>query len=73
LDAREIQELLRTRHNLRVGVHTAQYIAARLAAAKDARGLAVFAANARTGVPQPIDLKLGELSRPSSQMPLFQR
>jgi hypothetical protein len=71
LDARQIQELLRTRHNLRVGLHTAQYLAARLAAAKMPKVIGVFAADARTGVPLPGKIDPASLRGEKSQLPLF--
>ena len=72
MDAKQIQELLRTRHNLRVGEHTAQYIAARLAAAKSksSRPLSIFAADARTGVPMSGKIDPASLGE-RGQLPLF--
>ena len=70
LDGKQVQELLRTRHNLRVGVHTARYIAARLAAARTSKFLNIFAADARTGVPLPGKIDPASL-REQAQLPLF--
>ena len=72
MDAQQIQELLRTRHNLRVGQHTARYVAARLAAAKAKapKPLSIFAADARTGVPISGKIDPASLTE-RSQLPLF--
>jgi hypothetical protein len=72
MDAKQVQELLRTRHNLRVGAHTAEYVAARLAAAKAPRSIGVFAADARTGVPVAGRIDPATLTG-GPQLPLFDR
>ena len=61
MDARQLQDKLRTDLGLRVGDHTARYIIARLAAPK-AKSFPILANDARTGQPlyptlNPADLR----------------
>ena len=72
MDVEKIQALLRTRHNLRVGPHTAAYVAAKLAAGKAPKSIKVLAADARTGVPLPQAIDPAALAGDAGQMGLFQ-
>ena len=69
MDARQVQDKLRTDLGLRVGDHTARYISARLASAK-AKPFPVLANDARTGQPLYPTLNPAEL-RPDAQPTLF--
>ena len=71
MDKEQIQQRLRTRHNLRVGPHTAAYLAARLGA-KAPKAIKILAADARTGVPMPQQINPAELRGDGGQMGLFQ-
>ena len=71
MDATQIQQLLRTRHNLRVGPHTAAYVAATIDANRSAKSIKVLAADARTGVPTPRKLDPASFRADGAQIPLF--
>ena len=69
MDTQQLQQKLRTTLGLRVGDHTARYIAARLASAKP-KPFPVLANDARTG--QPLDPTLNPADlRPDAQPTLF--
>ena len=71
MNSEQIQQHLRTRHNLRVGPHTAAYLAAKLGA-KAPKAIKILAADARTGVPMPQQINPATLSGGGQQMGLFQ-
>jgi len=69
MSPQELQQKLRTDLGLRVGDHTARYIAARLASAKP-KPFPVLANDARTGQPLYPTLNPADL-RPDAQPTLF--
>jgi hypothetical protein len=69
MDARQLQDKLRTDLGLRVGDHTARYIIARLASPK-AKSFPILANDARTGQPLSPTLNPADL-RDDAQPTLF--
>ena len=69
MDARQLQDKLRTDLGWRVGDHTARYIIARLTSAKS-KPFAILANDARTGLPIACTLNPADL-RPDAQPTLF--
>jgi hypothetical protein len=72
LDSEQLQQLLRTRHNLRVGPNMAAYLLAKLGSAKKPKAIKVLAADARTGAPMPHQIDPAALAGDGEQMSLFQ-